>query len=648
MRATFAVILFTIVLLTFDSSALQAQQNEAASYSGLTKRLAKGWNTWNVNSMLSHVLLPQGFAVNLTLKSNAYLQQTLPGVNRPDFVRSFQKGKDRRYSYLDPINRPEQIIPGMRSDDGSYTSLQINWNGTESRVETATVGDDLVVLVTPTRTRSKTFLVIEAGFLWNRPGEVVKRGALLQATSGRRTFRVGTAAPVVVDNTVPTVSRYLSVPMTEPIGVYTGATRTLGEITKLVRAAEGRQAERAAKFGKLGEAFKAMQGVLAWNTIYDPENERVLTPVSRLWAALDGGWVLFDWDTYFAAYMASLFNKDIAYANAIAITKEITKAGFIPNRASTYGRRSEGTSQPPVGSFVVKEIYRRYRETWFVKIVYDDLVRWNRWWPQHRDNMGFLSFGSDSADGHPGSWQGAAYESGLDNTPMYDKVPFNKKTSMLELADVGLMSFYILDCESLAQLARVMGKPSDEAEFIGRANKYRSKLATLWNEPAGMYLNRRTDLNASSARTSPTNFYPLFIGLPEVAKAERMINEHLENPSEYGGEYVIPSAPRNDPAFTTGEYWRGRIWGPMNFLVYLGLRQYAVPKARTNLAEKSLRLFLQSWKEDGSVYENYSAKTGRGDDVQWSDSYYHWGALLGFMSFVEAGFVPPPEPPLPL
>ena len=315
--------------------------------------------------------------------------------------------------------------------------------------------------------------------MWNRPGQVVKRGAVLEATVGRRTMKVSATSPIVVDNTVPTVSRYISVPLAQPIGVYTGANRTLAEITKIIRAAEQKQSDRAASFGKLDAAFKAMQGVLAWNTIYDPENERVITPVSRLWAAMDGGWVLFDWDTYFAAYMASMFSKDIAYANAIAITKETTKAGFVPNRAGTYGRRSEGTSQAPVGSFVVKEIYRRYKETWFVKYLYDDLVRWNRWWPQHRDNQGFLSFGSNGVDGGVGSWQGAAYESGLDNTPMYDKVPFNTKTSMLELADVGLMSLYILDCESLAQLAHVVGKPSDEAEFKARAEKYRSKLATL-------------------------------------------------------------------------------------------------------------------------------------------------------------------------
>jgi hypothetical protein len=41
----------------------------------------------------------------------------------------------------------------------------------------------------------------------------------------------------------------------------------------------------------------------------------------------------FEWDTYFAAYMLSLDCKKLAYANATAITNEITEKGFVPNHS---------------------------------------------------------------------------------------------------------------------------------------------------------------------------------------------------------------------------------------------------------------------------------------------------------------------------
>lgn len=51
-------------------------------YDCLKQRLACGWNTWNTRSVLSHVFLPEGFALNLGLKEysgGAYLKEALIG-----------------------------------------------------------------------------------------------------------------------------------------------------------------------------------------------------------------------------------------------------------------------------------------------------------------------------------------------------------------------------------------------------------------------------------------------------------------------------------------------------------------------------------------------------------------------------------------
>jgi hypothetical protein len=73
----------------------------------------------------------------------------------------------------------------------------------------------------------------------------------------------------------------------------------------------------------------------------------------------------------------------------------------------------------------------------------------------------------------------------------------------------------------------------------------------------------------------------------------------------------------------------------MNYLVYLGLRNYDQPAARKALAAKSLALFNKEWLSTGHVHENYNAITGLGDDVTSSDRFYHWGALLGLIDLEE-------------
>jgi len=214
------------------------------------------------------------------------------------------------------------------------------------------------------------------------------------------------------------------------------------------------------------------------------------------------------------------------------------------------------------------------------------------------------------------------------------------------LADVGLMSLYIQDCLSLAEISGVLGKTDIEIELKQRAEQYFKKLETLWSEEFGLYLNKDLVSGEFSYRLSPTLFYPLLAKVPSQEQAERMMEEHFYNPEEFWGEYIMPSIARNDPAFKDNLYWRGRIWAPMNFLVYLGIRNYELPGAEKALVEKSKNLLLKSWLEERHVYENYSAETGQGDDAGMSDKFYHWGALLGFIGIMDEGYVPSPQVPI--
>jgi hypothetical protein len=439
------------------------------------------------------------------------------------------------------------------------------------------------------------------------------------------------------------------------VGVHTGTRRSLGEIESIISRERAAHRERSERFGALAEIYEIVQTVMAWDTIYEPEQARVVSPVSRIWNIIWGGFGLFEWDNYFAAYLASLESREIAYVNAVEMTRCRTETGLVPNLAIVYDIKSGDRSEPPVGAFVVRELYRRYRDRWLLEMLYDDLLVWNRWWSEHRDWDGLLCWGSDPYEPVVGSdielrcvhdREGSALESGLDNSPMFDDVPFDEQRNLMAQADVGLMGMYILDCEALADIARVLGKQDDVAALTARADRYRRALAGLWDEEHGVYWNRRMDSRQPNPRFGATCFYPLLGRVPTQAQAERLVREHFYNPGEFWGEWILPSISRNDAAYQDQNYWRGRIWPPMNFLVYLGLRNYALPEARADLVERSLALLLKEWRDRGHVHENYNANTGEGCDHHNSDAFYHWGALLGLMQLVEEGHVPAPEVPL--
>jgi len=630
---------------TYPSSGLAISEPFPLSpeYKALQQRLAAGWNTWDVHSVATQVLLPEGLAIHFGLKHNttesreAFLRDILIGRLAPD---------------------AEQVFPGAHSWDGSYTELRVDWQHHSWRLESAHDGEDLVMLATPLPSASDEKLPPTAAFsidfLWNREGAVNRLPGRIdaRARSGREIHVYCSCEPPAAAGasgqseipvaSLPVAGPYFASDFTAPIAISTGKPRSVAEVQA---ALDHQHATYTHSLGTQGGAqaiTDAIETTLGWDTIFEPEKGRVVSPVSRIWSVDWGGYVIFDWDTFFAATMASIGDRDLAYADAIETLREETSQGFVPNYARARNWKSFDRSEPPVGAITVLGLYQKFGDRWFLEQTFAPLLSWNRWWAQHRDLDGYLAWGSDGEyppgnldDGSRGTRLGAILESGLDNSPMYDDTTYDPKTHLLAFADVGLMSMYIADCDALATIADVLQRSAEAKELRARSAHYSQALQTLWSPGDGIFLNKDLHTGQFSRRLSPTNFYPMLSRSATAAQAQAMIGKHLLNPREFWGEWVIPSIARDDPAFGDQNYWRGRIWGPMNYLVYLGLRNYQDAATRAEFAQKSYSLFLKEWQEKGHVHENYNATLGTGDDVANSDRFYHWGALLGYVKYLE-------------
>lgn len=600
-------------------------------YALVQKHLSQGWNTWDVNSVITQVLLPEGLAIQIGIKQRttvadeAFLSQALIGRQTPG---------------------AEQVFPGPHAYDGSYTDLRLSWRGHNIRIQSAHAGRDLVLLATPLKSEHPSSvppaIVFSVNFLWNRQGSVTKHEGSIDTHGSSGDVPIFFIGKDGLRTDVPVSGPYFASVFEHPVAISTGKQRTLQQIQSIIERQHMAYTASNVRNGHPSPISEAIQNVIGWDTIFEPEHDRVITPVSRIWSVGWGGYVIFDWDTFFAASLAAVGDRDLAYANAIEILRELTPEGFVGNFARAGLWKSFDRSEPPVGAITVLGLYHKFHDRWFLQETFEPLLRWNRWWSKHRDMDGYLVWGSDAenrplnVDDHSvGTLQAAKYESGLDNSPMYDSAFYNPTTHQMEFADVGLMSMYIADCDALATIADTLGKQAEARELRSRAAKYRASLATLWDEKTGIFLNKDLHTGKFSYRLSPTNFYPLLARAATSQQADRMIREHLLNPKEFWGEWVIPSIARDDPAFKDQNYWRGRIWGPMNYLVYLGLRNYNYPKVRREFAQKSYDLFLREWQKNGHVHENYNAMTGWGDDVRNSDRFYHWGALLGLIQYME-------------
>ncbi|MEM8895552.1 MAG: trehalase family glycosidase, partial [Bacteroidota bacterium] len=509
------------ILLTLLSAQLSAQE-PSQQYRDLNKRLTQGWNTWSYGSMLEHVLLPEGLSIKL------------------HFRQAFIATPGDPHLLLDKVNpdTTEIIKPLAHAFDGSYTALQINnWKGNSVLVESASDGDDLVLLITPTAKSDVQYEVeVHSGILWNRPGNTARNEDQLTVYLPEKEITISSTQKTITSYH-PYPNPYLTIKGGETFAIYTGESRTLAEAQAIVATAKENYETIANQFGELSSAYLAIQSVLAWNTIYDPEKNRVLSPVSRAWNEAWQGYVLFNWDTYLASLLFAIDNKELAYANAIAVTQYPNENGNIGHYQMADGTVSL-MSQPPIGSMIVWKIYEKYRDRWFLEEVYKNLLTWNRWWLKNRMVGDYLTWGG---------WKGAssqiaAWESGLDNSPMYDDIPMveTEYASLLNLTDVGLNALYTADCEYLAKIAVELGDKTSAKELNLRQGQFAELTTSLWNEEEGIYLNKLLQTNDFSERLSPSLFYPMIASIPSEDQADRLIKEHFKNEDEFYGEYIIP------------------------------------------------------------------------------------------------------------
>ena len=222
-------------------------------YQILKREYMRGWQTWNVNSVLSHVLMPEGFALNVCVREysvGSYLKEALIG--------RFEKDA-------------EWVYPGPHAYDGSYTALKINWRGISFSVETTNDQDELLILVTRHTNLLKTpMLCLEGGFLWNRPGYVklTEEGMVGHMPDGDVAVYT-TGKTVSGDVNLPTQTRYLAVEMAEQVVFSTGRRVSVERARKCLDEKREALKKTWEIYGDNSPLYEAMQCALAWDTIYD-------------------------------------------------------------------------------------------------------------------------------------------------------------------------------------------------------------------------------------------------------------------------------------------------------------------------------------------------------------------------------------------
>ena len=408
---------------------------------------------------------------------------------------------------------------------------------------------------------------------------------------------------------------------------------------ELLPRAEALVAARAAEARAGSEPERAVRDVVAWNTVLDRANLRWFTILSRNWTeAKFGGWGVWLDDVLFHALLAARAgDMETARANVEVALTGHQPAGNLPCLLTAYTEWVD-RSQPPIASYVALRLFLLGGDRTLLEQVYPTLRRAHDWWFERRDGNanGVLEYGSDpTGDGtFVHTKQGAMDEAAMDNLPIFDDAVFHEDARTLDLEDPGLNSLVVLDGQMLARIAEVLGRDDDARELARRADALAERVRErLWDPERKIFAARRW--SGEWVRSlAPTSFYPLTAGIATPEQARALVR-HLLDPDRFWGPRPLAATTWDDPATADDVYWRGRIWPPLVFLTWEGLRRYGFGEEAAELAARAWRVFAAEWTTRRHCHENFRIDPEAEAEVPDSDSFYTWGALMALMALLE-------------
>jgi len=301
---------------------------------------------------------------------------------------------------------------------------------------------------------------------------------------------------------------------------------------------------------------------------------------------------LWLWDSALHALAYRHIDPELARDQIRAMTAHQLSDGMMPDAVYDEGVIAEidhpiraEVTKPPILAWAALKLHESDPDLDFLREIYVPLVRWNAWW---------FSMNDDDVDGlaqynHP-------YSSGLDDSPIWDHG--------MPVEPPDLNTYLCVQMGSLAMIAEALGMDAEAGMWRRRAQAIVGRmLEDFWDEEAGLFwaLHDEEPIRV----VTPFSLYPLWTGQLPAGICDRLV-DHLTDPEEFWGEYIIPTVSRSDPHYDPATMWRGPVWANINYFFIEALSQLGRNNLARILRDKTLKLVMSH----SSIYEYYNAESG--------------------------------------
>lgn len=324
--------------------------------------------------------------------------------------------------------------------------------------------------------------------------------------------------------------------------------------------------------------------------LYSPEGK-----IKRVWSTPDrlphrNMWL---WDSVFHAIGHRHLDTAVAESLILALFDVQGDDGFIPHMAKPYEVSS--VTQPPVIAWGAYAVYKKSGNKEFLETVF-------------RNNKAFLIWCNKNrrkSDKELYSWHtnpelnNRCDESGMDNSPRFD--------TESDLFAIDFSCYMANEARFMKIIADELGDKENSAFFDEWYKKIKADInSTLWCEDDGFYYDYDIQLSRLNKINSVASFLPVFAGVCDEKQCEKLVT-HLENPKEFGTEFLIPSISLQDKTFGS-DMWRGPVWINYNYMISKGLAEYGYPVLSQKIKDKTLSVINEWYHRTGTVYEFYDSE----------------------------------------
>lgn len=336
----------------------------------------------------------------------------------------------------------------------------------------------------------------------------------------------------------------------------------------------------------------------------------------------------WSWDSWKHAVGLSYYDTSLAKNQMRALFDYQQEDGFIVDciyRDTTIEAHNYRDTKPPLSVWAVAKIFKKDKDTAFVKEFYPKLKEYHEWWYNKRDHDkdGLCEYGSTD-----GSLIAAKWESGMDNAIRFDnsKILKNEEGAYsLDQESVDLNAYLYAEKIYLITLAEVLKLTNDVETYKKEAAILKTNIQQqFFDTKDGWFYDTNIEGTTFIKGEGSEGWTALWANAATQEQAEAVKNKMM-NPEKFYTKVPFQTMSADHPKFDPlNGYWRGPNWLDQAYFGVKGLRNYGFI-AEANKATVQILNGAEGVLGKGkSIRENYHPITGEGresENFSWSAAH---------------------------